>query len=65
MLAQDITITLDLDDMSETQYSNAIATLKLLSMEAIVPLTYDPERFNENLTKEQVAKAVEIGAITV
>jgi len=53
-LVQDITVTLDLSEMSPEKYQKTIRELKSLSIEPVEISTYDPKNPNMLLTKEHL-----------
>ena len=56
MLVQDITVTIDLDDISKSEYQELIKTLNRISCGPIRTDTYDPEDPVRPFTSEEREK---------
>jgi len=50
---QDITFTIDLNELTRTEYSNIFEVIKDMAVGQINTLTYDPEDPNAELSAEQ------------
>jgi len=53
-LCQDIVVTLNLSEMTPEKYQENIKQLKMLSANELEITTYDPEKYNDELSKEQL-----------
>ena len=53
-LCQDIIVTLNLSEMTSEQYKENIKKLKMISDNELEITTYDPEKYDDKLSKEQL-----------